>query len=757
MAIKNLEDKISNSDVDKVKNIMNHSEYEDGYEPDDSDGGLFGDMDSFEISEDDLGSSLGFSSSGGFNSFNSDGGFGTSTAFGGGVSTGFGTSALGNNNEQQVQKEDGLDRIMNFSGEGLVSLGKILIHMVKTIPSRTYDDLGYYGRNMIMTALALLGSGILLAIFGQITQLSALRFGALPVQLIISSLLTLSTGLAGMGAAALLIVKSNDSEDEISNVSTIQPITDSSEFSIQDDDDQLDYLVSNLFNDEPLSDDFDCEEEDEEDIDINSIDFIGKDNNEEFNREDTSFEDMLTNVPAKVPMLTREFLFNTFVPFLPFNTLDFAKRERMDSDSKEFYNLATIIFQALASANKCEIEDIDCNIDRIIETYFTYEIFVKRIRGLNKLDEIEKEVTAYLRESSDDLSVSTTVDLEGSFYKIKVNKGISAVVTMGDALKLQEVKEFFLNTKKAMPCIAGINESGVPLLIDAKDYDTMLIAGKPRSGKSWYVFSILMSIMIFNPPDLAQFLIIDPKESNAFKTIALMPHVCGLHNDDHIIEILADVIEKEAKRRKKLLSDNRCETIWELRGDKNILVPILYIVIDEVMTVLSNIGTRKDNLIEQWKIIISQLPSLGIRLIMVPHRSQGVVDKTVRSLISFSAAVRADDDIVKETLGITKWNKPLINPGDTAVKIQGMGKEQFIRGAALTTSDKSNTELITNIARAYYKMGVEIPDMTTIGYGYNRDEQYIQDELSIEGRNVIQYDVEEEIKDKSLEDLINEG
>ena len=36
------------------------------------------------------------------------------------------------------------------------------------------------------------------------------------------------------------------------------------------------------------------------------------------------------------------------------------------------------------------------------------------------------------------------------------------------------------------------------LLADAKYYDTMLIAGKPRSGKSWYVLSILMSLMLFN-------------------------------------------------------------------------------------------------------------------------------------------------------------------------------------------------------------------------------------------------------------------
>ena len=255
--------------------------------------------------------------------------------------------------------------------------------------------------------------------------------------------------------------------------------------------------------------------------------------------------------------------------------------------------------------------------------------------------------------------------------------------------------------------------------------------------------------MVFNSPEDVQFLFIDPKESNLFKTLALMPHVCGLHNDSNILGIFKDLIDNEGPRRKKLLADNRCENVWDLRK-KGIKIPILYIVIDEVMTVISNLGSSDKEFMSLIKVVVTQLPSLGIRLIMVPHRSQGVVDKTVRTNIGFTAAVRADTEVVQETLDIKKWTTPLLNPGDTALKMQGFGKEMFIHSLAVTTTDTDNTDHIMSIARSFYKMGVEIPDMRNIGIGYNRDIEHIRNELGEIGSGKVQFNIND-IKDVDLE------
>jgi hypothetical protein len=304
----------------------------------------------------------------------------------------------------------------------------------------------------------------------------------------------------------------------------------------------------------------------------------------------------------------------------------------------------------------------------------------------------------------------------------------------------KDVDKFFRDKGKALPFVACLDELGKPVLADAKSIDTMLIAGKPRSGKSWYLLSILLSLAAFNKPEEVQFLIIDPKESNLFKEVALLPHVCGLHNDSNILEILQDIITNEGARRKKLLSDNRCENVWDLRK-KGVVIPILYIVIDEVMTIQGNLGDNFKEFLRLMSTVVTQLPSQGIRLMIVPHRSKGVIAPQIRTNISFTAAVRADVEIIKETLDIPKWTRTLLQPGELALKMTGMPNAIFGRSVAITSSDFDNSELIRELAKSFYKMGVEIPDMSNIGKGFNRDMQAIKEELSLGGDNRVQFDV----------------
>jgi hypothetical protein len=49
--------------------------------------------------------------------------------------------------------------------------------------------------------------------------------------------------------------------------------------------------------------------------------------------------------------------------------------------------------------------------------------------------------------------------------------------------------------------------------------------------------------------------------------------------------------------------------------------------------------------------------------------------------------------------------------------------------------------LIEEMAKAWYKIGVELPDMNSVGVGFNRDEAYVKEELRLtEKGNRIQYD-----------------
>jgi len=762
MPIGDLSNKVSQTASEKVNTKNNPPKYADGFGDEDDDffESLFDDIDL-----DDFGSSTSSPSS----SPSSLDSFGS-----------FGSPKIGGLNQGQpvdTKKEpDALDITIKAVGEASLSTGKVIVSMIKSVRTRNADDIGKFSKNMLLTGIGIAGTSLLFFLIGIFGGLSGMR--SLAFDLLISSLLSAGTGLAGIGGSALRIITRGEYVGQsISDIPEINSST-SSDSSLEEDisDDDYDDIFDELFGGD------DDEDNSLDEFDFSTIsDRSGSTNTGyEQKKSNTSMADMspkelqekfselVKDVQSNQPLLTREYLFNTFKNFFMLNNPDFSKKEEIDSDSSEFHNLEVLCTQALAAAAKKDIKEIESKLTQATSTFFCYILRMNRVKGLNKLDDIEREIEAYFRDDAEDESVVATVYIERDYYKIVVTKGVRAVVTIGDCLQLPEVREFFLNTKNKLPIIAGIDDYGNPILADAKNYTTIMIAGKPRSGKSWYVLSIIIVIMIFNLPEDVQLLLIDPKQSTLFTYLSFMPHVCGLHDDSNILQVLRDIIEVEAPRRKKILKDNMCENIWDLRERKGIKIPVLYIVIDEVMTVISNLApTAQDKEFNRLlNIIVTQLPSSGIYLLLVPHRATGVVDKTMRVNMAFTAAVRAEEEVVKETLDVKKWDRPLTQPGDIALKLSDVGLAKFVRGATVAysndkdISDSLNFVFIENVAKTFYKMGVYIPDMSTIGCGYNRNDSKIKEMLELGGNGKkVQFDLDElnNIENEDLSTLISEA
>lgn len=789
MPIGDLRNKISRQDIEKVRELKNPPEYEPGFEPGKSsskgDGGSFDDLFSdkeYEIEFDDLfgsdfgspepkggeskgesldsifGDSGGLGSSGGFGQGGfGQGGFGS--PFGGGFGSPFGGSfgrpfgsvpATGVN---QQNKPDRMDKLMDAGEEVAKTLGKILVELFKSLKVRTADDFAYLSRNFIMVGLILGASSIGAGIFGLLANLRFLKFSSISGQTLGCGLLMIGTGLIGMGVSALKVQKMAD------NRMTIEQLPDVSK-TVQDDatdeyESNLEDIWNDIFGDDTSDEDSGGFKDggfsssfsdsgfsslgDSNDVFNPSFDDLDdeKDGDKGDDGRQINYEEKLKNVPEN-RYLTREILVDTFKDFFPTCTPDFSEKREISPNSEEFETLEAICLKALSNVANCDINELDSHLESAYESYFSYELRIKRVKKLTNLDAIARELQAYFRESSNDLSVNATVDIEGDFYKAIITKGVTAVVTFGDAFKQQYVVDYYLNDDNKLPIMVGISELGDVILSDAKAYDTMLIAGRPRWGKSWYVLSILMSLILFNTPEDVQFIIIDPKESFLFKTVGLLPHVCGVHNAENVLDVLRDVIEVEAPRRKKLLIDNKCDDIWALRR-KGIKLPILYIFIDEVISVVERLGSLEKEFNSLLRIIISQLPSLGVRLILVPHRALGILDKTNRVMVGFSAAVGSNPQEVKDTLDINRWDRQLVNKGDVAVKLSDKANAIYVRGVALTRSDEENNELILNAAKVFYKFGVDIPDMSHLRVACNRDEDYVRQELSSSSKR-IQYD-----------------
>lgn len=756
MAI-NLNGKVSQADADRMRDIRNPPEHEPGFEPqisDDDFGDIFDDLNGSDFGTDNSSNneqqSIGFGNNqggqsgfGGFGGqpggmdlnggFNQNNGFGQMNGFN--QFNGFGQPGMiGPQNQamNQPQKESLLDKTADASEEALKTFWLVLVELFKSLKNRNADDFGYLSRNLILSGIGCMAGGLILRILGAASGASALTFSGLPIQFVCGGLLTLGAGLTGIGFSAIKIAQSTDE-----GRTTIQELPDVSE-ELEDDasedyEDNLGSIMDDLFgstsDDDLFGDSIDTKDDTPSKSDELEEPVFAR-------PEKVDFKSQLDKVTENAHM-SRAQLFNTFKSFFPYNTPTFADVREISEDEDLFNELSVLSMKALCNVARCEMEDLKSRLESAKETYFSFELKLKRIKGIKNTDDIAREMEAYFRSDSGDTSVNADVAIEGDNYKVTISKGVSAVVTFGDVFKQQYACDFFLDEGNKLPIITGISELGEVILDDAKIFDTMLIAGKPRSGKSWYVFSILMAMAMFNTPEDVEFIVVDPKESNLFNTFALLPHVVGLHNDEHILEIMDDIITNEGARRKKLLADNKCDDIWALRK-KGIKLPVLYLVIDEYITVRNNLGDLDKELDNKLQIIISQLPSQGIRLLFVPHRATGVVNKTNRTMLQYTVSVKGDIDDVKDTLGISKWTRALTKPGDLAIKASSMQNAMYLRGAAITTSDEENAELMRNVAKAFYKMGVDMLDMSTMKIACNRNEEFIRRELHEDG-NRIQY------------------
>lgn len=779
-----LSGKLSQDDIDTVSSIQNHSEFEDGFsntngEEDNILGG-FDDLDSLfgesSGSGFDNGDTFGNSGNNGFPSTNNgfpstnngfpntnngfgDNSFGNTNNGFGNTNNGFGDNSFGNTNngfpnanngfpnannifgigqQQQAPQQDAMDKVIDGSMVAAENIGEILLEMCKSFKERNIDDIGYFNTNLMKLGVASMGLGIFAIIIGFVTSYSIIK--SVATELILAGGLTGATGLGGIGVAALILTR----RGETGGI-TIDDIADEP----YDDNDNVTETVeadSGSLADELFGDDFDDlfddEDEEEQEPEIQSEPEVKEEEKEIVTPVKIDYRQSLEDVHENT-YIDRKTLVDTFTRMLPTNTLGFSDKTEMDRDSADFLELKTMCLKALSNIMNCSLSEVDSDVEKITETIFSYEILLKRVNKVRNVDDIANEIMYYFDDDDDDTSSKKTCSakISGDFYKITITKGSNPVVTFGDIFKNEKNKEYFYDTSHKLPIITGINDVGKVILNDAKIFDTMLIAGKPRSGKSWYILSLLMALMLFNTPEDVQFILVDPKETKLFDTMALMPHVCGLHNDKKILDILDDIIEVEAKRRKKLLLDNNCDDIWALRK-KGIKLPILYLVIDEYLSVMNHLDKEDQKKFDnKIQILISQLPSQGVRLIFVPHRATGVVNKTNRTMLQFTAAVKADIADIEDTLGIKKWTRSLTHEGDIALKTSALTNAIFVKGSALTPDDDQNTEFMLNAAKVFYKMGVSVPPNSGMKVAYNRDENKIREKLMGE-QHIVQFNAD---------------
>lgn len=702
--MQNLHNKVSAEERDAARvgrrSITDPPEYEPGMD----------NSDLFDGFDDGFGEDGGFGGSDGFNNgFNNGVGGSSPNSFGVGGMGGtqnMGQSGLwgqnngvgGFNQTSQQPNESVEDKFFGVVKKFFIGFGTWGKHLLASFKSFDKAARLVFGRNLIFTSVVtLIVSIVLLFVLPSWGK-----------YLLIGSGFTLASGVV-IFMFTYDKLKSNGELEKAMNESVVNQesgTTDNGDFS--DDDFSDDFEDSGMDNEDDMLDDLSFDEP----IDLPQVSQVTVPD------EPVSKEEVLQSIDIDRGMVTRQYLFEKITQILPSVNSDFDKVTIIDENSEDFDTWDALIRQTAELLKPSGQQEDMPYLISAKEKLFYISLEVHRVKWLKNIDQFVEELAKICRYDEDtgveDKTIFGIGTAVGMKIHIKIMKGETAMVTIKDTYA--QVKDFILDTKHYMPVVWGLDSEGKVLVTDLKDINAMCVAGMPRSGKTWSVQAILTQMMFYLKPSELQIYIFDPKDGTSdFKSMK-MPHIRKfVAKDEEIIEGLRDIVNVEAARRTKLLSDAECVNIWDYKKKcPNVELPLLYVVIDEVITFAERMKDKNPEMAREFQSLllqfVSRLPNLGIRLFMVPHMIKDqILKKSITDMIPCRASVKGTPQHIESTIGVKEKDFPykLTHVGDMALKLDDFPEPLFVHNAVLSSSNAGNVDIFEFLTQLWLKIEPE--------------------------------------------------
>ena len=237
-------------------------------------------------------------------------------------------------------------------------------------------------------------------------------------------------------------------------------------------------------------------------------------------------------------------------------------------------------------------------------------------------------------------------------------------------VSFKDVYEALPDVKKHPLAVAfGKNIKGDVIYADYDDFPHALVAGTTGSGKSIFVNSVIVSLIMRNSPDDLKLVLVDPKkvEMARYKD---MPHLlCPIITEAQEAKALMDKLCGEMEERYKLFAENGCSNIKEYNEDAPGLglekLPYIMIFFDEYA-----------DMVDQCKEISMPVVSIaqkaracGIHLCIATQRpSTNVVTGVIKANLPTHVALMMASSVDSITIIGEGGAEKLIGKGDMLVQ-----------------------------------------------------------------------------------------
>jgi DNA segregation ATPase FtsK/SpoIIIE-like protein len=235
-----------------------------------------------------------------------------------------------------------------------------------------------------------------------------------------------------------------------------------------------------------------------------------------------------------------------------------------------------------------------------------------------------------------------------------------------------------LKDMNELPLHIGVNPAGQPTRLDLGDdkLPHILVAGGTGSGKTIFLYSVVLSLVSAHSDKTLELVIIDPKQTD-FTVYANLPHLRDsevITDADRGVEVVRGIADHDMQQRSDQLQKAKCRDIktYNVAHPKKPIRPLV-VVIDEYADLVAVLG-KKDK--EDFERVISRITArgrnVGIHLILATQRPTadivtGNIKANMACRISFSLPSSRDSQVVLDEPGAER----LLRNGDMLLLLEG--------------------------------------------------------------------------------------
>lgn len=437
------------------------------------------------------------------------------------------------------------------------------------------------------------------------------------------------------------------------------------------------------------------------------------------------------------------------------NYLDEEIEEEIESEPSPFVKISTPFFEAeeliscVSTTHRVKVQDPDqgyfSHIGGIIEDKLKEFGINSQVVGVMKgpvVDTFELNLGAGVKVSSvsnraDDVSLALSGAPIRMVYpmKGKTTVGVEVPRNPRDFIYLDEVlrTEEFRESKHGLPIAMGKDAYGRPSVVDLTTMPHMLVAGTTGSGKSVFINTLLVSLIVRNSPERLKLILVDPKsvELALFQTLPhlIMPTVTdagmasvallwAVEEMERRYALLREVGVRNIEGYNRKISEADGATLARVKthfeDDSEVFtLPFLVIVVDEVADLMqSKHGKEIETNVSR---LAAKARAAGIHLVLATQRPStdvitGVIKANFPTRIAFKVITNMDSRVIMDTQGAEK----LLGKGDMLFK-QGVDLLRVHSAYVDEGEIEKLVDKLKNIPIAYSEAAMEFINNAQLG------------------------------------------